>query len=138
MGAAITSLDFVPQDYKIKYIDSNNRNLREYNTDEFDTKGKTIKVMITQQNIQEITLPESDLTVGWLLSEVISRYLKGQEESEEQAQTIIGLKTVEHIPALDYYLTQLENSLSQIRDKMLVAHFSDKDNAWSNLPQAKV
>lgn len=39
---------------------------------------------------------------------------------------IIGLKTVEGIMTLDYYLWQLENSLAPLKeDTLLTVHFSD-------------
>jgi len=141
MGGALTSLDFVPQDYKIKYIDSMNKSSKEYNKDSVDTKGKLISVMIEKDCILDIILPESDLTVGWLLSEVTRRYneilhtLHGHADGDK---VIVGLKTVESIPALDYYLTQLENSLSQINDKLLVAHFAETNIDWNHIRDSKV
>lgn len=84
--------------------------------------------MISKTHIEDIILPESDLTVGWLLSEVTRRYTKKCINSDGYAQSnkvIVSLKTVESIPAMDYYLTQLDNSLSQVCDKLLTVHFAE-------------
>lgn len=74
------------------------------------------------------------MTVGWLLSEVTRRYdqlydknpdlFKAQNKEKRQ---IVGIKTVESIHALDYYLTGLDNSLSPVKTStLLTVHYSTK------------
>jgi serine/threonine protein kinase len=97
--------------------------------------------MISKGNIMDITLPESDLTVGWLLSEVTRRYEEQVESSESiknDGKVIIGLRSVETIPTLDYYLTHLENSLSQVGDKLLVAHFAEINKDYDDEKDTKL
>ena len=127
------SLDFVPNDYKIKYIDSlipsNISGLGE----QFESnKSRTIRVKIAKDIIEDIYCPDADLTIGWLLSEVTRRYderfeLDAEKDTDNNfcKKLIVGLKTMEILPALDYYLTRLDNCLRPIKHNTLLAvHFS--------------
>jgi len=66
--------------------------------------------------VEDIYCPDADLTVGWLLSEVTRRYDEryetavGENKDEMYSKKlIVGLKTVDLLPALDYYLTHFDN-----------------------------
>ena len=125
----ITSFDFVPSDYRIKYIDSlvpdTISNSNQY---EKSTKGKKFKVMFNKNLIETFTWTEPDLTVGWLLSETTRKYDELLENGliEEPRRHIVWLKSVESITALDYYLTRLENSLTPIKQTTLLAvHYAE-------------
>ena len=81
---------------------------------------------------------DADLTVGWLLSEVTRRYdrlfnkgIHWDKEMFKSKKIINGLKTMEGILSLDYYLTDLDNSLARIKaSTMLTVHYvSQKDIA---------
>ena len=81
----VSSLDFVPNDYKIKYIDSlipsNISGLGE----QFESnKARTIRVKIAKDIIEDIYCPDADLTIGWLLSEVTRRYDERFNQSMEK------------------------------------------------------
>lgn len=120
----ISSLDFVPKSYKIKYIDSlipsNISNVSGINE---TTKGKIFRIMFDKTHTETFVCQESDLTVGWLLSEATRRYdeLKEQGELSGPKKHVVGIKSVQSIYGLDYYLTQLENSLSPVKEKTLLA-----------------
>ena len=129
----IGSLDFVASDFRIKYVDSMiPSNMVGYPGSSKTTKGKKIRVKIAKDIIEDIVLPDSDLTVGWLLSEVTRRYdthfdktVGNNDEHLYSKKLIVGFKTVGLIPALDYYLTHLDNSLAPIKDKTVLAvHYS--------------
>lgn len=138
----MASLDVVPSNYKIKYVDSLVPSNISGLGDQFKSnKARTIRVKIAKDIIEDIHCPDADLTVGWLLSEVTRRYDKHFEanvgDNKDQVYSkklIVGLKTVELLPALDYYLTFLDNCLRPIKNGTLLAvHYSklkeeDKDN----------
>jgi hypothetical protein len=138
----ISTFDFVPADYKIKYIDSTTPGF--YSSDDSYTgfKGiKTYKVLISKGIVEtfEADFSNAELTVGWLLSEVTRRYgqlykKKILEDSGEESdkKLIIGLRTVEATPALDYYLTHLEYSMSTVKEStLLTIHFSNAKESTS-------
>lgn len=66
--------------------------------------------------------------MGWLLSEVTRRYnelFETHKFGDKPKQHVVGFKTIESIPAIDYYLTHLENPLHPIKDNTLLAvHFA--------------
>jgi hypothetical protein len=132
----ISSFEFVPTDYKIKYVDS--LALESDSTrggKKAPTGSKTLKVMLSKNVTEQfyVDFNIADLTVGWLLSEVNRRYdqiyeqkLAAGNSDNLKKKLVIGLKTAEAIPALDYYLTQLENSLSPIKESTLLAvHYAN-------------
>lgn len=129
----ISSLEFVSKGYKIKYIDSlipsNISNVTGVNE---NIEGKIFKVMFDKTHIESFLCEESDLTVGWLLSEATRKYDQLREEGEIKGpkKHVVGIKSVQSILGLDYYLTQLENSLSPIKEKTLLAvHYAQiQDN----------
>ena len=131
----ISSLEFVPRDYKIRYADMivQAKQTRGLNDSKDDT-GKTLKVMITKDYIITVFWPESDLTIGWLLSEVTRRFdeLKNELDDSMNDKLIVALKTIESIPALDYYLTHLENPITPIDEKTLLAAYFSTKEAWSD------
>lgn len=141
----MASLDFVPSDYKIKYVDSLHPSNIAGLGDQFKSnKGRTIRVKIAKDIIEDIYCPDADLTVGWLLSEVTRRYDKHFEanmtkEKEEiySKKLIVGLKTVELLPALDYYLTFLDNCLRPIKSNTLLAVHYAKMNEENQLKPKK-
>ena len=52
---------------------------------------------------------------------------------------IVGLKSIDPVPALDYYLTQLDNSLTPIKNNTILrAHFSKKKNGFGRKAKASV
>ena len=77
-----------------------------------------------------------------MLSEVTRRYdhhfdiqVGDNKDQLYSKKHIVGLKTVELIPALDYYLTQLENSLSPVKSKTLLAvHYSNSSENENENP----
>ena len=128
----LSSFDLVPSDYKIRYLDSiaQAKWTRGVVNAEND-QGKTLQVMIDKEHIIKVYCPESDLTIGWLLSEVKRQYaeMKHELESEDEDKLIVALRTIESIPALDYYLTHLDNPITPIEEKTLLAvHFSKMDS----------
>ena len=131
----MSSLEFVPSDYKIRYADSVvQAKLSRGIKNSHDDEGKTLKVMLTKDHIISVFWPESDLTIGWLLSEVTRRFdeVKCQLGDGMDSKLIVALKTIESIPALDYYLTHLENPITPINEKtLLAAYFSNKE-VWSD------
>ena len=73
----IGSFEFVPTYYKIKYVDSLDPNWETPRDRKAGSSGtKTLKVLMGKGVIEEFTFKpsQSDLTVGWLLSEVSRRY----------------------------------------------------------------
>lgn len=113
----MASLDFVPSDYKIKYVDSLiPSNITGYGEQFKSNKPRKIRVKIAKDTVEDIFCPDADLTVGWLLSEVNRRYderfeqaVGDNKDQQFSKKLIVGLKTVELMPALDYYLTHLDN-----------------------------
>ena len=131
MGS-LSSFEFVPSDYKIRYLDSMTQTkcMRGLKNSDHDN-GKTLKVVINKDHIIQIFWPESDLTIGWLLSEVKRKFdeIKHEISCDDEDKLIVALRTIESIPALDYYLTHLENPITPIDGKTLLAvHFSRKDS----------
>jgi serine/threonine protein kinase len=129
----MASLDVVPSDYKIKYIDSLVPSNIAGLGDQFKSnKARTIRVKIAKDIIEDIYWPDADLTVGWLLSEVTRQYDKhfdanvgDNKDLVFSKKLIVGLKTTELMPALDYYLTFLDNWLRPIKSGTLLAvHYS--------------
>lgn len=122
MGA-IPSLDFVPSNYKIKYIDSMTPSKHMLHMKE-KPKAKFLRVMISKGHIETVACRSVDLTVGWLLSEITRRYQDLWEKHPSDTrlnQIVVGFKTIESIHALDYYLTHLDNSLAPIKESTLLA-----------------
>lgn len=110
-------------------------------------KDKHVKVFIDKGIIETIPINNSDLTVGWLLSEVTRRYDTLYENPElvkekqlGPKQVIVGLKSVMFYPTLDFYLMQLDNLLSPIKSQTeLVVHFAKiKPTKESVLQRSKV
>ena len=78
----MASLDFVPSDYKIKYIDSLIPSSIAGLGEQFESnEARTIRVKIAKDIIEDIYCPDADLTIGWLLSEVNRRYDQRFEEN---------------------------------------------------------
>ena len=85
------SLQFVNVDYNLqKHISNRPSSLH---------KDKYFTVVIDKENILKIPIPDPDLTVGWLLSEVIRRYNAIYEKSiaksasdKKKMGVIVGLK----------------------------------------------
>lgn len=138
----ISSFDFVPSDYKVKYADSTFSGF--YNSDSsYDGSRDTkyYKVVISKGVVEtfEADFSNAEITVGWLLSEVNRRYdqlhkKRILEESSGGAENklIIGLKTVEAIPAIDYYLTHLEYSMSTVKESTLLkVHYCNAKESTS-------
>lgn len=129
----MASLDVVPSDYKIKYVNSLIPSNIAGLGDQFKSnKARTIRVKIAKDIIEDIHCPDADLTVGWLLSEATRRYDKHFDanvgDNKDQIYTkklIIGFKTIESLPALDYYLTFLDNCLRPLRNgTTLAVHYA--------------
>lgn len=121
----ISSLEFVPSDYKIKYVDSVvKQQMKIHKSRSVQIGHKSVKLLFGKGIVETISCPDDDMTIGWLLSVATrlyeSLYEKGQFK-EKAKQLVVGLKTVESIPAIDYYLTHLENSLEPIKDNTLLA-----------------
>lgn len=138
----MASLDFVPSDYKIKYIDSLiPSNIAGLGSQFESNQARTIRIKIAKDIIEDIYWPDADLTVGWLLSEITRRYdqrfedtVGKDEDNRFSKKLIVGLKTMELLPALDYYLTHLDNWLRPIRHNTLLAVHYAKINE-ENSPQ---
>ena len=63
------------QNYKIKYSDSRDVENNIVNNRKIAfQKGKIINVKLFDNNVEKILWEDSNLTVGWLLSEVTRRY----------------------------------------------------------------
>ena len=76
-------------------------------------------------------LPDTTVTVGWLIDEVKTRYEKLYDDGDE----IIGLKSFEDNPTLDYYLTQLDNTCDKLHNlRLTVFYFNPK---FANSPMLK-
>lgn len=129
----ISSLDFIPSDFQIKYIDNMvPKNISIHNQLAESSKTKNIRVKIAKDIVEDIRVEDPDLTVGWLLSEITRRYdahfnksVGSGKEHLYSKKLIVGFKTVAMLPAMDYYLTQLDNSLKPIKDNTLLAvHYS--------------
>lgn len=125
----IPSLEFVPSDYKIKYVDSLVSNSFKIHKEQTTFIGlKSIRVIISKKIIETIKLPDAELTVGWLLGEVTKIYDALYDEGKLEEGTkkfVVGLKTYEGIPALDYYLTHLDNLLLPVKESTLLSvHFA--------------
>jgi hypothetical protein len=98
MGA-IPSFEFVPSNYKIKYVDSLVSNSLKMHKEQTSLIGeKTLRVIITNENIKTINLYDAELTVGWLLSTVTKIYDELYEEGkfkDSSKMFIVGFKTYE-------------------------------------------
>ena len=85
----MSTFEFVPSSYKIRYVDSlMPSNITSLNKKEIDTNGRWFTVIIPNHSVEttgtektnnrgiefKFTCTESDLTVGWLLSEVSRKY----------------------------------------------------------------
>lgn len=141
----MASLDFVPSDYKIRYVDSLiPSNFTGYGDQFKSNKARTIRVRIAKNMIEDIYCPDADLTVGWLLSEVNRRYDERFEkevgDNKDQLfskKLIVGLKTLELLPALDYYLTHFDNCLRPIKEGTVLAVHYAKMNEDDHLQSRK-
>lgn len=129
----MASLDVVPSDYKIKYVHSLiPSNIAGLGNQFKSNKARTIRVKIAKDIIEDIYCPDADLTIGWLLSEVTRRYDKhfdanvgDNKDNIYTKKLIIGLKTIEALPALDYYLTFLDNCLRPLKNgTTLAVHYA--------------
>ena len=129
----MSSLDFVPNDYKIRYVDGLIPNsFTGFGEQYKSNKPRKIRVKIAKDMVEDIYIPDADLTVGWLLSEVNRRYderfEKAVGDNKDQMfskKLIVGFKTVELLPALDYYLTHLDNCLRPVKSgTVLAVHYS--------------
>ena len=140
----MASLDFVPSDYKIKYIDSLiPSNIAGLGSQFESNDARTIRIKIAKDIIEDIYCPDADLTIGWLLSEITRRYDQRFEESVGKnmenrfsKKLIVGLKTMELLPALDYYLTYLDNWLRPIKHNTLLAVHYAKINEGESPPRS--
>lgn len=121
MGAQHSD-EFENEDYTLQYDDDfviqRGPSLREWH----HTKDKSVRVLIDKGIIETIPIPDNDLTVGWLLSEVNRRYDQIYEDEEKAwslppKKFIVGLKSVSGFTSLDFYLTSLDNLLSPIKSK---------------------
>ncbi|CAI2360876.1 unnamed protein product [Moneuplotes crassus] len=79
---------------------------------------KHFNVVLEEGIIEEISIPDPDLTVGWLLSEVSRRYQhyareNGTKRAEEKV--VVALKSAEFYPTLDTYLESLDNVIAPIK-----------------------
>lgn len=146
MGAK-SSTAFVNADYKLIYDEDYAWRDGALWRPVFMDKDKHVKVFIDKGIIETIPINNSDLTVGWLLSEITRRYDSIYENpdlvKEKQLgpkQVIVGLKSVMFYPTLDFYLMQLDNLLSPIKSQTeLVVHFAKiKPTKESVLQRSKV
>ena len=99
-------------------------------------KDKYVSVVIEKGRIEKINIPEPDLTVGWLLSEVTRRYDSYFEEKYDKngkerkaKKVIVGLKCALFYPTLDKYLSELDNPLAPIKHKTtFTVHYAKMSN----------
>ncbi|CAI2386894.1 unnamed protein product [Moneuplotes crassus] len=127
----MASLDVIPSDYSIKYVHSLiPSNIAGLGQQFKSNKARTIRVKIAKNIVEDIHCPDADLTVGWLLSEVTRRYdqhfeAEIGENNLYKKKLLIGLKTIEGLPALDYYLNFLDNCLRPLKNgTTLAVHYS--------------
>jgi serine/threonine protein kinase len=134
----------VNEDYKLTYDEDYHIKNSVYYRPYFKEKDKSVKVLIDKGIVETIPITDADLTVGWLLSEVVRRYDNAYENDKEtnklnSKKVIVGLKSVHFHPTLDFYLTELDNLLSPIKDKTLfTVHFSKIISAPSNIKKRKI
>ena len=78
-------------------------------------------------------LPQEDLKVKWLFEEVRGIYDTLYETGKlgnEPKKEIACLKTLEGLPSMDYYLTNLDNSLHPIKENTLLSvHYTKESNS---------
>jgi hypothetical protein len=95
----IPSFEFVPSNYKIKYVDSLVSSSLKIHEEQKSLIGeKTLRVIITNENIKTINLSDAELTVGWLLSTVTKIYDELYDQGKFGDSTkkfIVGFKTYE-------------------------------------------
>ncbi len=125
----MASLDGIPSDYTIKYVNSLiPSNIAGLGHQFKSNKARTIRVKIAKDIIEDIHCPDADLTVGWLFSEVTRRYdqhfdsqIGENKDNTYKKKLLIGLKTLEGLPALDYYLNFLDNCLRPLKNGTTLA-----------------
>jgi len=80
-------------------------------------EGKTIRITI-------LISEEQNLTCGWLVSETIRHFSKIGVSTIPQANTpLVSLQTVDGIITLDYWLSDLERSVSVLQDGIMLKPF---------------
>lgn len=105
-------------------------------------KGKYFTIVLDKAKSVRIDIPDPDLTVGWLLSEVTRKYNDYVSSSGKKLhkKVIIGLKWAMFYPTLDAYLEQLDNNLGPIKHKTtFLIHFAKlSTHKRSFLSQSKI
>mgnify|MGYP000985301038 CR=1 FL=1 len=68
---------------------------------------------------------ESILTVGWLMSETIRKLttLALKKNVTRNFASMVALKTAQKLYAIDYWLSNFENSVAALQDRMLLVPF---------------
>ena len=125
----IPSLEFVPSDYKIKYEESADKSAltghKQYST---LLGQKSLRVVLSKTRTEIIKLPQGNPPVEWLLQKIRHIYDDLYEYGKlgkGPKHKIVGLKTLEGIPSMDYYLTNVKNSLHPVKEKfLLTVHYS--------------
>lgn len=72
---------------------------------------------------------EADLTVGWLMSEALRKITDyvNKHDLVRDLTTMVALKTKEKKYAIDYWLSNIDNSILALPDRMnLVPFFADE------------
>lgn len=131
------------KDYQVRYNDQLDTGI-EINEQRVNylQGDKVIHVKVTYNFRVAINWVDPLLTVGWLLSEVNRKYdeLLDTHQSADywyRKRLIVGLKTYEFNPTLDYYLTQLDNPISPImHNTVLRVHFSKIGSIGKSIPHS--
>lgn len=120
----ISSLEFIPSDFKIRYIDpAKKKSLILHKGHSALIGTKSLRVMIAKGRIEIIKVPSSHSTVGWLLKEVAKLYEHLHDAGklgDGPEQRIVGLKSTDSISSLDYYLTKPKNSLLPVKESTIL------------------
>lgn len=136
----IPSLEFVPSDYKIKYADPGDKSRSTGHKEYSALIGhKSLRIVLSKSRTEIIKLPHENLTVKWLLGEITNIYEWLKETGKlgnVQDKYIVGLKTIEGLISMDYYLTNLNNSLNPIKENtLLTVQYSKVKNLSSGEAQ---
>ena len=126
------SRGFTHSNYKLKYDEDWMIRNSMYYRPFYASKTKIVKIIVDKGIIENIEIPDNELTVGWLLSEITRKYDKYYDDSDNISKLglnpkklIVGLKSVLFMPSLDLYLTELDNLLSPIKNNTtLTVHFA--------------
>lgn len=120
----ISSLEFVPSNYKIQYVDPDKkRSLVLHKGHSALIGAKSLRVKISKGRIEIVKVPSVHSTVGWLLKEVLKLYdhlYAAGKLGDIPEQRIVGLKSTDSISSLDYYLTKPRNSLYPVKESTIL------------------